>query len=111
MVADYDRRRRYFVKGLNRMGLDCHEPDGAFYAFPSIKRTGMTSEEFANRLLNEERVAVVPGNAFGESGEGYVRCSYATGLDQLEIALDRMGRFMDRHAKRNQPARSRAVAV
>jgi len=97
MVADYDRRRRFFVRGLNAIGLDCHEPAGAFYAFPSIARFGLSSEEFAERLLHEERVAVVPGNAFGESGEGYVRCSYATSLEQLEEALTRMRRFAERH--------------
>ncbi len=99
MVADYDRRRRYFVRGLNRIGLDCEEPTGAFYAFPSVARTGYSSEEFAEKLLHEERVAVVPGSAFGRSGEGYVRCCYATGIDQLEVALARMGRFMEKHAK------------
>ncbi|MCS6776686.1 MAG: aminotransferase class I/II-fold pyridoxal phosphate-dependent enzyme [Chloroherpetonaceae bacterium] len=96
MVADYNRRRRLFVNGLNRIGLDCHEPAGAFYAFPSIRRTGLDSETFAERLLMEERVAVVPGNAFGASGEGFVRCSYATALPQLEEALERMGRFVTR---------------
>jgi aminotransferase len=96
MVRDYDRRRRMFVAGLNEIGLDCHEPTGAFYAFPSIRRTGLTSNEFADRLLMEERVAAVPGTAFGESGEGYVRCSYATGMAQLEEALRRMSRFMER---------------
>ncbi len=111
MVSDYDRRRRFFVNGLNRIGLDCHEPTGAFYAFPSIARTGLGSEEFADRLLHEERVAVVPGNAFGESGEGYVRCSYATGLDQLEVALARMGRFVDKHSKRDKKSQSRAAAA
>ncbi len=98
MVADYDRRRRFFVQGLNRIGLDCYEPRGAFYAFPSIRRSGMRSEEFAERLLMEERVAVVPGSAFGPSGEGHVRCSYATALPLLEEALERMGRFMRRPA-------------
>ncbi len=98
MVTDYDRRRRFFVRGLNAIGLDCHTPNGAFYAFPSIRRSGLSSEVFAERLLMEERVAVVPGNAFGECGEGYVRCSYATGMAQLEEALIRMGRFMERHA-------------
>src|SRR5260221_11733708 len=73
MVADYDRRRRYFVQGLNQIGLDCYEPQGAFYAFPSIRRSGLSSEEFAERLLMEERVAVVPGSAFGPSGEVHVR--------------------------------------
>ena len=94
MVADYDRRRRFFVNGLNEIGLDCYEPKGAFYAFPSIKHTGLSSEEFAERLLEAERVAVVPGSAFGPSGEGHVRCCYATALSQLEEALVRMGRFM-----------------
>src|SRR5205807_608652 len=97
MIAEYDRRRRYFVGGLNAIGLDCHEPGGAFYAFPSVGRTGMDSEEFADNLLREERVAVVPGNAFGACGEGYVRCSYATSMANLEKALDRMSRFMERH--------------
>jgi aminotransferase len=96
MVADYDRRRRFFVQGLNAIGLDCYEPRGAFYAFPSIARSGLSSEEFAERLLMEERVAVVPGNAFGPSGEGHVRCSYATALPHLEEALERMARFLMR---------------
>ena len=94
MVADYDHRRRLFVRELNAIGMRCHEPRGAFYAFPSIARTGLTSEEFAAKLLKEQRVAVVPGNAFGACGEGYVRCCYATSLGQLEEALERMGRFM-----------------
>lgn len=94
MVADYDRRRRYFVAGLNKIGLDCAPPGGAFYAFPSVRRTGLTSEQFAEQLLKTQRVAVVPGNAFGPSGEGHVRCSYATSLLNLEEALERMGRFM-----------------
>jgi aminotransferase len=96
MVSEYDRRRRFFVHGLNEIGLDCYEPRGAFYAFPSIRRTGLSSEEFAERLLMEERVAVVPGTAFGPSGAGHVRCSYATALPQLEQALERMGRFVRR---------------
>lgn len=94
MVADYDRRRRFFVAGLNKIGLDCAPPGGAFYAFPSVRRTGLTSEEFAEQLLKTQRVAVVPGTAFGPSGEGHVRCSYATSLLNLEEALERMGRFM-----------------
>jgi aminotransferase len=98
MVGEYDRRRRLIVSGLNRIGLDCHEPGGAFYAFPSVQRTGLSSEEFAEQLLQEERVAVVPGGAFGPSGEGYVRCSYATSVANLEEALVRMGRFMTRHS-------------
>ncbi len=96
MVEDYDRRRRFFVKGLNEIGLDCYEPKGAFYAFPSIRRSGLSSEEFAERLLMEERVAVVPGSAFGPSGEGHVRCSYATSVPQLEEALRRMEKLMSR---------------
>ena len=94
MVVDYDRRRRMFVHGLNALGLECCEPRGAFYAFPSVRRFGMSSEEFAERLLLEERVAVVPGTAFGPSGAGHVRCSYATSMVHLEEALVRMGRFV-----------------
>ncbi len=97
MIASYDRRRQLIVKGLNEIGLDCFEPQGAFYAFPSVKKSGMTDEEFANGLLNEEHVAVVPGNAFGVGGEGYVRCSYATAYEKLEKALEKMYRFMQRH--------------
>ncbi|MBC8093747.1 MAG: aminotransferase class I/II-fold pyridoxal phosphate-dependent enzyme [Pseudonocardia sp.] len=94
MVADYDRRRRVFVKGLREIGLDCPEPGGAFYAFPSIRSSGLDSETFAERLLAAENVAVVPGNVFGPSGEGHIRCSYATALPQLEEALVRMDRFL-----------------
>ncbi len=97
MVAEYDHRRRIIVKGLNDIGLTCFEPKGAFYAFPSIKSTMMTSEEFARRLLMEERVAVIPGSAFGGCGEGYVRCCYATSLPEIEEALERIGRFVRRH--------------
>jgi len=97
MVEDYNRRRRVIVKGLNDIGLTCFEPRGAFYAFPSIKCAGMTSEEFAEKLLIEEKVAVVPGVAFGECGEGYVRCCYATSLTDIEEALSRMKRFVDKH--------------
>ena len=96
MVADYDNRRRFFVKGLNDIGLSCVEPKGAFYAFPSISSSGLSSEEFAERLLMEERVAVVPGGAFGPSGEGHIRCSYATALPKLEIALERMEKLLRR---------------
>jgi aminotransferase len=94
MVADYDRRRRLFVKGLDELGLTCPEPGGAFYAFPSIRVSGLSSQDFAERLLAEQKVAVVPGDVFGPSGEGHVRCSYATALPQLEEALERMGRFL-----------------
>jgi aminotransferase len=94
MVADYDRRRRVFVKGLREIGLDCPEPGGAFYAFPSIRSSGLDSETFAEKLLHAESVAVVPGSVFGPSGEGHVRCSYATALPQLEEALVRIDRFL-----------------
>ena len=97
MVEEYNRRRLVIVKGLNDIGLPCFEPRGAFYAFPSIKGTGMTSEKFAERLLIEEEVAVVPGSAFGQHGEGYVRCCYATSLADIEEALSRMKRFMAKH--------------
>ncbi len=100
MVEDYDRRRRVMVKGLRDIGLSCFEPKGAFYAFPSIKTTGMTSEEFAEKLLKEEQVAVVPGSAFGNNGEGYIRCCYATSLKEIEEALRRIERFVHRHLKR-----------
>lgn len=96
MVKEYDRRRRFIVKKLNDIGLPCFEPKGAFYAFPSIEATGMSSEEFAERLLMEERVAVVPGSAFGQCGEGFVRCCYATSLANIEEALKRMERFVKR---------------
>jgi len=99
MVADYDRRRKVIVKGLRDIGLSCFEPKGAFYAFPSITCTGMTSEEFSEALLKEEKVAVIPGSAFGKSGEGYVRCCYATSLAEIEEALTRMGRFVGKHKK------------
>ncbi|HJW23165.1 MAG TPA: aminotransferase class I/II-fold pyridoxal phosphate-dependent enzyme [Candidatus Limnocylindrales bacterium] len=96
MLAEYDRRRRMFVAGLNAIGLDTFEPRGAFYAFPRITSTGLASETFAQRLLEEERVAVVPGGAFGPSGEGHVRACYATSYEQLEEALRRIGRFVER---------------
>ena len=94
MVEEYDRRRRMFVAGLNETGLPTFEPKGAFYAFPSIRPTGLTSEEFSERLLFEQKVAVVPGSAFGPSGEGHVRMTLATGYDQLQEALERIGRFV-----------------
>jgi len=97
MVEEYNRRRLIIVKGLNNIGLPCFEPRGAFYSFPSIKSTGMTSEEFAERLLVEEKVVVVPGSAFGQCGEGYVRCCYATSLADIEEALSRMKRFVAKH--------------
>ncbi len=97
MRARYDRRRRLIVEGLNSIGLTCFEPRGAFYAFPSIEITGMTDEEFSERLIMEEKVACVPGSAFGTCGAGHVRCSYATAYDQIEQALERMARFAQRH--------------
>ena len=94
MKHEYDLRRRLFVSGLNRIGLDCFEPQGAFYAFPSIQHTGMTSEAFSEQLLKEHKVAVVPGSVFGQSGEGFLRCSYATSREELIEALDRMETFL-----------------
>lgn len=97
MFNDYARRRNMFVPGLNRIGLTCCEPGGAFYAFPSITSTGMSDEEFAEKLLFEEQVAVVPGSSFGAAGQGYVRCAYCTAYDKLEEALVRMERFIKKH--------------
>jgi len=97
MRAKYDRRRRLIVDGLNSIGLACFEPRGAFYAFPSIAATGLTDEQFSEQLLTEEKVACVPGNAFGQCGSGFVRCSYATAYEKLEQALERMARFARRH--------------
>jgi aminotransferase len=95
MVKEYDRRRQMFVPGLNQIGLPAAEPKGAFYAFPSVAATGLTSEEFSERLLYEHKVAVVPGSAFGPSGEGHVRATLATSYEQLEEALVRMHRFVE----------------
>ncbi|WP_029097916.1 aminotransferase [Brevibacillus thermoruber] len=96
MVESYRQRRNFVVQGFQEIGLACHEPEGAFYAFPSIASTGLDASEFAERLLMEEKVAVVPGDVFGDSGRGHIRCSYATSLDQLRKALERMGRFVQR---------------
>ena len=96
MREAYNQRRRYLMHAFKEMGLPCFEPFGAFYVFPCIKEFGMTSEEFASRLLEEERVAVVPGDAFGACGEGYVRISYAYSLEALKRALDRLGDFVGR---------------
>jgi aminotransferase len=96
MVAEYDARRRFFIRGFNEIGLPCHVPEGAFYAFPRITGTGLDSEGFAEELLREERVAVVPGNAFGACGEGHIRCSYAASVESLEEALRRIERFVKR---------------
>ncbi len=95
MREDYDERRRFLVKELREMGLPCFEPMGAFYVFPNISRFGMTSEEFAKRLLEEQRVAVVPGSAFGECGEGFLRISYAYSIDDLKKALVKIQKFID----------------
>ena len=96
MRQAYNQRRRFLMNAFREMGLDCFEPYGAFYVFPCIKEFGMTSEEFAMRFLEEEKVAVVPGNAFGESGEGFLRISYAYSLENLKVAMDRFKRFVER---------------
>lgn len=101
MVADYNRRRRVMVKGLQDIGLSCFEPKGAFYAFPDVSTTGLNSEEFAEKLLMEEKVAVVPGTAFGTGGANHVRCCYATSLDEIQEALSRMGKFVERYVRKN----------
>ena len=101
MREEYDGRRRYLVEGLRRIGLPCFEPKGAFYVFPDIRPTGLTSEEFCERFLMEEKVAVIPGSAFGPGGEGFVRCCYATGLKDIAEALTRMDNFLT-NLKRKQ---------
>ena len=98
MRCEYDRRRRLLVSGLNEIGLTCFEPRGAFYAFPSVRASGLDDETFCEKLLLEERVAVIPGSAFGASGTGFVRACYATAYEKLEEALERMSRFMQRYA-------------
>jgi aminotransferase len=97
MRQKYDRRRRLIVDGMNNIGLKCFEPKGAFYAFPSVRGSGMDDAEFAEMLLSEEQVAVIPGRAFGIGGAGYVRCSYATSYEKIEQALERIARFVRRH--------------
>ncbi|GIV61929.1 MAG: aminotransferase [Rhodothermaceae bacterium] len=104
MRQAYDRRRRVIVDGLRAAGLPTFEPEGAFYCFPDIRSTGLSSEEFAQKLLQEERVAVVPGDAFGPSGAGYVRCSYATALDKVEEAVRRITRFARKYQALHQQA-------
>lgn len=99
MRTAYNQRRRYLVHAFKEMGLECFEPEGAFYIFPSIKKFGMSSEEFATRLLNEEKIAIVPGSAFGECGEGYLRVSYAYSIEELKEALGRLKRFISRLEK------------
>lgn len=98
MVESYDRRRRLIHQGLNEIGLECFEPKGAFYVFPSIQSTGMNEHEFCERLLLEEHVAVIPGSAFGRGGEGHIRCAYAASIEHIETALERMHRFVRRHS-------------
>jgi aminotransferase len=99
MLREYDQRRRVIVDGLNTIGLPCVEPKGAFYAFPSIESTSLSSEDFSEELLYDQKVAVVPGTAFGECGEGFVRCAYATSLVQIEEALGRMEDFAKKRRK------------
>jgi len=99
MVSEYNRRRRLMVEGLREIGLSCFEPKGAFYTFPSVENTGLTSEEFAKRLLLEEKVVVIPGSVFGACGEGFVRCSYAVSQYEIKEALERMGRFLDNYLR------------
>jgi aminotransferase len=96
MLAEYDRRRRVIVDGFNAIGLPTVEPKGAFYAFPQVSHLGLSSEKFAERLLLEEEVAMVPGDPFGPSGTGYMRACYATAMDQIEEALERIQRFVRR---------------
>ena len=97
MVAEYDMRRGFIYRGLTKLGLPCFEPQGAFYIFPDVSSTGLSSEEFAEQLLIAEHVALVPGSAFGDCGQGYVRCSYATSLDKIDEALARIGHFLENH--------------
>ncbi len=99
MREAYDRRRKFMIENLRGMGLSCFEPKGAFYVFPGIQTTGMSSEEFCEKLLVEEKVAVVPGTAFGDSGEGFVRCSYAYSIEELKEALSRIEKFVKRYNK------------
>jgi aminotransferase len=99
MVSEYNKRRCLIIEGLEDLGLPCFRPQGAFYVFPSIKGTGMSSEEFCESLLFEEKVAVVPGSAFGRSGDGFIRCCYATSQSEIEEALERMKRFLRRHQR------------
>jgi len=95
MRNDYDKRRRLIVDGFRQLGFPCFMPEGAFYIFPSIAHTGMTSEEFCEKLLQKKHVAVVPGNAFGESGEGHIRVSYSYSINHIRDALKRIGEFIE----------------
>lgn len=96
MRAEYNRRRRYIVGGLRGMGIDCFDPEGAFYVYPNISKFGLSSEEFCERLLYEEKVAIVPGTAFGDCGEGFARISYAYSVEHIAKALDQMERFINK---------------
>ena len=104
MRDEYDGRRRYLVEGLRRIGLPCFEPRGAFYVFPDIRPTGLTSDEFCERFLMEERVAVISGSAFGPGGEGFVRCCYATSMKDIAEALTRMDNFLTNLRKKQARA-------
>ena len=95
MVDEYNMRRRFVVDGFNKLGLECFSPEGAFYVFPSIKSTGLSSKDFCEQLVYSKKVAVVPGDAFGESGEGFIRVSYAYSVNHLKEALKRIGEFLD----------------
>ena len=95
MVREYDDRRKIIVDGFNKMGLTCFNPKGAFYIFPSIKCTGLSSQEFCEKLLESQKVAVVPGTAFGEGGEGFIRVSYAYSIKEINTAMDRIKAFVD----------------
>ncbi|MDR7665349.1 aminotransferase class I/II-fold pyridoxal phosphate-dependent enzyme [Methanosarcina sp. Z-7115] len=95
MVREYDRRRHLIVRGFNRIGLECYNPKGAFYAFPYIGNTGLSSSEFAERLLDEKKVVTIPGDVFGDAGEGFLRCAYAASVDDIRKAVERMGNFVD----------------
>ncbi len=95
MVEAYNQRRRFLIHQLKEIGIECFEPYGAFYIFPSIKKFGMSSEEFANRLLQEQKLAVIPGTAFGACGEGFVRISYAYSIENLKVGLDRIKKFIE----------------
>ena len=99
MVENYNYRRRIMLSGFKSIGLDCFEPRGAFYCFPSIKSSGLSSEDFCAKLLREDLVAAVPGTAFGNNGEGFIRCCYAASIDNIQQAIERMGTFLKRHRK------------
>ncbi len=100
MLDEYDSRRRMIVSGFNKLGLECFEPKGAFYIFPCIKSTGLSSEEFCEKLINEQHVAVVPGNAFGDCGEGFIRVSYCYSIDHIKTALGRIEEFLKNHSQK-----------